>query len=178
MNSDDKKYGFTSGGLFFKFGNDRAFRYPEIPAYVPDTAAVERLQFDLFLDSGTTSVVSVFRLKGFSTIFAAITLRACSAETVFYEVVIVAFRTYDFLVLFHATILNGYETQINNFNPLPKNHVLGPNKTMTLRPAVPANNTTGPVIWVSKNARDALEWTVSGHDKTNIPDETINRFIK
>ncbi len=59
-----------------------------------------------------------------------------------------------------------------------KSHVLGQNKTITFRPAVHISNITGPVIWVCKDERDPLKWVVFGTDKTNLPDEIINRFIK
>jgi type II secretory pathway pseudopilin PulG len=59
-----------------------------------------------------------------------------------------------------------------------KNHVMGQDKTITLRPAVPVNNITGPVIWVCKDEREPSQWIVSGDDKTNVPDEIISRYIK
>ena len=58
------------------------------------------------------------------------------------------------------------------------NHVMGTDKTLTLRPAVSVNNCTGPVIWVCKDERDPSKWAVSGDDRTNVPDRSICRFIK
>jgi len=59
-----------------------------------------------------------------------------------------------------------------------KDHVLGKDKIITLRPAVPANSMSGQVIWVCRGKRDPSRWTVFGEDKTTVPGEIICRFLK
>lgn len=41
-------------------------------------------------------------------------------------------------------------------------------RCVTLRPAVPAGDHFGPVIWVCGNQRDADQWHVFGPDKTDV----------
>ncbi len=63
-----------------------------------------------------------------------------------------------------------------NFNL--ENKDLGLNKTISLRPATPANDIFGPVIWVCGEKRNPAKWKIFGKDKTNVNDKYINRFIK
>ena len=53
-----------------------------------------------------------------------------------------------------------------------------PGKTMTLRPAVPANDKFGPLIWIVGNYRPESEWHVFGEDHTNIEDRYISSHAR
>lgn len=53
-----------------------------------------------------------------------------------------------------------------------------PDKTITFRPAVPADDPFGPMIWVVGKSRPAEEWMVFGEDLTNIEDSYIQPYIK
>ena len=55
---------------------------------------------------------------------------------------------------------------------------LYPGKIITFRPAVPADDPFGPMIWVVGSSRDAEEWMVFGEDRTNIEDSYIKPYIK
>ena len=49
-------------------------------------------------------------------------------------------------------------------------------KIITLRPAVPADDIFGPVIWVIRDNRSASEWQVFGEDRTNIEKRYISSY--
>ena len=51
-------------------------------------------------------------------------------------------------------------------------------KTITLRPAIPANDKFGPIIWVIGNNRQDSEWLVFGDDHTDIEDKYISSFAR
>lgn len=51
-------------------------------------------------------------------------------------------------------------------------------KIITFRPAIPAHDAFGPVIWVCGNARRAEEWVTFGDDLTNIEDRYIQTYIR
>ena len=53
-----------------------------------------------------------------------------------------------------------------------------PDKIITFRPAVPANDPFGPMIWVVGNGRPSNEWLVFGDDRTNIEDRFVQSYIK
>jgi len=53
-----------------------------------------------------------------------------------------------------------------------------PDKIVTFRPAVPAHDLFGPMIWVVGNSRSADEWLVFGEDRTNIDESYIQSYIK
>lgn len=51
-------------------------------------------------------------------------------------------------------------------------------KTITLRPAVPADDKFGPVIWVIGDYRPASKWLVFGDDLTNIERRYISYYAR
>jgi len=51
-------------------------------------------------------------------------------------------------------------------------------KIVTLRPAVPINDTLGPIIWVCGERKPSDGWTIQGVDRTNIDDSYINRSLQ
>jgi len=53
-----------------------------------------------------------------------------------------------------------------------------PGKVLTLRPAVPADDHFGPLIWVCGNYRPADKWHIYGRDRTNIKEEYIHTHLK
>ncbi len=53
-----------------------------------------------------------------------------------------------------------------------------PGKIITFRPAVPADDPFGPMIWVVGNNRPAEEWFVFGEDRTNIEDSYIQSYLR
>lgn len=52
------------------------------------------------------------------------------------------------------------------------------NTHATLRPAVPAGDRLGPVIWVCGNQRDPDQWHVFGSDRTDINAHHIPRALR
>lgn len=52
-----------------------------------------------------------------------------------------------------------------------------PGKIITLRPAVPAEDDLGPIIWICGD-RPAGQWQVFGEDRTNISEQYIHRHLK
>jgi hypothetical protein len=51
-------------------------------------------------------------------------------------------------------------------------------KTITLRPAVPAEDRFGPIIWVIGDNRPRSEWIVFGDDYTDIENRYISSFAR
>ena len=51
-------------------------------------------------------------------------------------------------------------------------------KIITLRPAIPAGDPFGPIIWVIGNNRAASEWQVFGEDRTNIENQYISTYAR
>ena len=56
------------------------------------------------------------------------------------------------------------------------NENIGHNKTITLRPAVPAQDSFSTVIWIFGNKRKPADWQIFGKDKTDIDDKYISKF--
>lgn len=46
-------------------------------------------------------------------------------------------------------------------------------KTVTLRPAVPAKNPFGPVVWFCAAPLNKGGWTIAGEDRTDVPERYI-----
>jgi type II secretory pathway pseudopilin PulG len=51
-------------------------------------------------------------------------------------------------------------------------------KTITLRPAVPAGDKFGPVIWVIGSDRQGSGWHVFGEDHTDVDNKYISSFAR
>lgn len=51
-------------------------------------------------------------------------------------------------------------------------------KTLTLRPAVPASDPLGPVIWVAGDIKNREGWSVAGKDKSTVEPELVGWYLK
>lgn len=51
-------------------------------------------------------------------------------------------------------------------------------KTITIRPAIPADDKFGPVIWIIGDGRPVSEWLVFGDDHTDIENKYISSFAR
>jgi hypothetical protein len=50
-----------------------------------------------------------------------------------------------------------------------------PGKTLTLRPAVPAEDPSGPIVWVCGDSKASKNWAIQGDNRTNIDERYIPR---
>jgi hypothetical protein len=51
-------------------------------------------------------------------------------------------------------------------------------KSLTLRPATPESDPQGPVIWIAGHETFNEGWVLAGKDRTTVPAEIINYYLK